>query len=101
MIFFFFSSRRRHTRWTGDWSSDVCSSDLVGGGLHRLFVSRGDETDDLRLRVLCPVSVRSDDQRGSLGNKVSAIFVSLPVGAADPTDRLSEISAQTADLKEK
>src|SRR5438876_7736803 len=26
--FFFFSSRRRHTRWTGDWSSDVCSSDL-------------------------------------------------------------------------
>src|SRR6266487_1236551 len=28
MCFFFFSSRRRHTRWTGDWSSDVCSSDL-------------------------------------------------------------------------
>src|SRR4051794_15518577 len=26
----FFSSRRRHTRWTGDWSSDVCSSDLDG-----------------------------------------------------------------------
>src|SRR4051794_1734274 len=26
---FFFSSRRRHTRWTGDWSSDVCSSDLA------------------------------------------------------------------------
>src|SRR6266581_2325352 len=28
MLVFFFSSRRRHTRWTGDWSSDVCSSDL-------------------------------------------------------------------------
>src|SRR5438876_6719649 len=28
LINFFFSSRRRHTRWTGDWSSDVCSSDL-------------------------------------------------------------------------
>src|SRR5690348_18084365 len=28
MLLFFFSSRRRHTRWTGDWSSDVCSSDL-------------------------------------------------------------------------
>src|SRR5437762_14262697 len=26
--FFFFSSRRRHTRYIGDWSSDVCSSDL-------------------------------------------------------------------------
>src|SRR2546429_2740926 len=28
-IFFFFSSRRRHTRCSRDWSSDVCSSDLV------------------------------------------------------------------------
>src|SRR5690625_7987956 len=39
-LFFFFSSRRRHTRWPRDWSSDVCSSDLnvaVGHGavLHR------------------------------------------------------------------
>src|SRR3712207_7601475 len=30
MFFFFFSSRRRHTRYWRDWSSDVCSSDLVG-----------------------------------------------------------------------
>src|SRR5205807_7533138 len=28
-FFFFFSSRRRHTRLQGDWSSDVCSSDLT------------------------------------------------------------------------
>src|SRR5690625_7316443 len=28
LYFFFFSSRRRHTRWPRDWSSDVCSSDL-------------------------------------------------------------------------
>src|SRR5690348_17873621 len=31
LVLFFFSSRRRHTRWTGDWSSDVCSSDLPYG----------------------------------------------------------------------
>src|SRR5215510_8166476 len=30
-MFFFFSSRRRHTRWPRDWSSDVCSSDLPSG----------------------------------------------------------------------
>src|SRR5690242_21403824 len=30
LVFFFFSSRRRHTRLTCDWSSDVCSSDLTG-----------------------------------------------------------------------
>src|SRR5256885_16492275 len=29
LSFFFFSSRRRHTRLQGDWSSDVCSSDLI------------------------------------------------------------------------
>src|SRR3712207_7655187 len=29
LLFFFFSSRRRHTRYWRDWSSDVCSSDLV------------------------------------------------------------------------
>src|SRR6516164_10343363 len=31
ILMFFFSSRRRHTRWNCDWSSDVCSSDLVIG----------------------------------------------------------------------
>src|SRR5690606_39465263 len=30
IVRFFFSSRRRHTRFSRDWSSDVCSSDLVG-----------------------------------------------------------------------
>src|SRR5256885_4764256 len=32
VFFFFFSSRRRHTRLQGDWSSDVCSSDLDARG---------------------------------------------------------------------
>src|SRR2546422_9154347 len=33
LFFFFFSSRRRHTRCSRDWSSDVCSSDLLGRAL--------------------------------------------------------------------
>src|SRR5208337_5203541 len=33
-FFFFFSSRRRHTRYIGDWSSDVCSSDLEAVSSH-------------------------------------------------------------------
>ena len=60
----------------------------VSGGLRRLFVHRGDDTEDLQLRVLCPVSVRSDDQRGSLGNKVSAMFVNLPVDNRPAVERL-------------
>src|SRR6266581_7773805 len=38
---FFFSSRRRHTRWTGDWSSDVCSSDLGPGRARSVAQAHG------------------------------------------------------------
>src|SRR5690625_4345943 len=37
LIVFFFSSRRRHTRWPRDWSSDVCSSDLSYGSTEALI----------------------------------------------------------------
>src|SRR5437016_6775139 len=49
-IFFFFSSRRRHTRLVSDWSSDVCSSDLgiLSGTLARLQGYKSDQ----RRRVL-------------------------------------------------
>src|SRR5256885_2977071 len=41
-ILFFFSSRRRHTRLQGDWSSDVCSSDLDAMCLADAFADRGE-----------------------------------------------------------
>src|SRR5690348_18448758 len=44
-IDFFFSSRRRHTRWTGDWSSDVCSSDLAA--IHAVALLDGGLSDGL------------------------------------------------------
>src|SRR5690242_20889067 len=50
---FFFSSRRRHTRLTCDWSSDVCSSDLVLHQQLRLGVQRrGGFVEDQDRRVL-------------------------------------------------
>src|SRR5438445_10706089 len=68
-LFFFFSSRRRHTRYWRDWSSDVCSSDLFRR-LGRLNVSRrrgqmlevGGETP-LRLRDRRPSVPRSEERR--------------------------------------
>src|ERR1039457_7429247 len=45
-LFFFFSSRRRHTRLQGDWSSDVCSSDLFGP-----FVGEALNEAELRMKV--------------------------------------------------
>src|SRR5256884_468392 len=56
-MFFFFSSRRRHTRCSRDWSSDVCSSDL----------SRSPVGGD---RVICAVATKhSDAVRPSLGQR--------------------------------
>src|SRR3989454_12708360 len=45
-FFFFFSSRRRHTRLQGDWSSDVCSSDLLAdlGSVKRIVVNKDNTT---------------------------------------------------------
>ncbi|MDQ1521807.1 MAG: diacylglycerol O-acyltransferase / wax synthase [Actinomycetota bacterium] len=73
----------------------------VGGALQRLLVSRGEEVDGKRLRVFCPVSVRDESERGTLGNKVSAMFVPLPIGHIEPTERLAEIHEVTKDLKER
>src|SRR3712207_9034812 len=42
---FFFSSRRRHTRYWRDWSSDVCSSDLADGFIARRFRARPPSAD--------------------------------------------------------
>src|SRR2546427_6049707 len=60
VIFFFFSSRRRHTRFDCDWSSDVCSSDLLEEtrritrkrGVDVVIDSVGQETWDKSLRAL-------------------------------------------------
>jgi diacylglycerol O-acyltransferase / wax synthase len=72
----------------------------VTGGLRTLFESRGDDLD-LTLRALCPVSVRDDSERMQLGNRVSAMFVDLPIGETDPVRRLQAIRATTEDLKER
>jgi WS/DGAT/MGAT family acyltransferase len=73
----------------------------VGGGLERLFAHRGEDTTGLRLRVMIPVSVRATNERGALGNKVSAMFVTLPVDRWPASERLASISEQTKYLKEK
>src|SRR5688572_33392684 len=51
-MLFFFSSRRRHTRFDCDWSSDVCSSDLLLDDLTRRFVDSGWSTKSLHRLIL-------------------------------------------------
>src|SRR5256885_6512281 len=45
VVVFFFSSRRRHTRLQGDWSSDVCSSDLIYHSPEEFAMRKNDYSD--------------------------------------------------------
>src|SRR5437016_11570718 len=54
MLFFFFSSRRRHTRLVSDWSSDVCSSDLIDVDVDKLYVKQAVANDGPRMKRIRP-----------------------------------------------
>src|SRR5882724_76560 len=62
LVFFFFSSRRRHTRCLSDWSSDVCSSDLID--IHAQCHSRPahrERHDPYPIRDVCHGSAQHGD----------------------------------------
>ena len=72
----------------------------VAGALHRFLSRRRVHPEHLDFRVMAPVSVRSQEQRGSLGNRVSAWMVPMPLDERDPRERLARIGKTTATLKE-
>jgi WS/DGAT/MGAT family acyltransferase len=72
----------------------------VAGALGRFMRLRGEDTEDVVLRAMVPVSVRADVERGALGNKVAAMWAPLPVGIVDPVERLRVISAAMGELKD-
>jgi WS/DGAT/MGAT family acyltransferase len=73
---------------------------VVAGALSKLLKSRREPTRGKTLRAMVPVSVRSEEEKMALGNRVSMIFVDLPVGPIDPVNRLHRITETTKDLKE-
>ena len=73
---------------------------VVTGAVRRFLERRGVRPKGLDFRVMAPVSVRSADQSGALGNRVSAWVVPLPLGLDEPAERLAAIAAHTAQLKE-
>jgi len=65
----------------------------VAGALREWLLMRGEPvTTSTTLRAMVPVSVRSEDQSGALGNRVSSYFVDLPVGEPNPVVRLHQVS---------
>src|SRR4051794_26274682 len=71
----------------------------ITGGVRDLLQGRGALSDKAVVRSMVPVSVRRPGERGSLDNRVSAVFVDLPVGEPDPAERLARIRRQMDDYK--
>jgi WS/DGAT/MGAT family acyltransferase len=71
---------------------------LVGGAL-RQYLADKSELPDESLRVMVPISVRSDAQAGTAGNQVSMMVASLGTDIADPARRLEAVSASTHQSK--
>ena len=73
---------------------------VVSGALARWLRSRGIRTEGLEMRALVPVSVRTDDQRGSLGNRLAVMRGPLPVYIRDPAARLRYVKQAMDGLKD-
>ncbi len=76
---------------------------VVAGGVRNYLLGEGGMTEDelatAEFRVMAPVSVRTRDERGTLGNKVAMWLISLPIGEPDPAKRLAMVAAVTKELK--
>src|SRR5450755_2227679 len=73
---------------------------VVTLALRRHLIRRGEDIDELELKAFIPVSVRTEDHRGTPGNQVSGMLTTLPVGCADPVRCLATISAQMRVVKQ-
>ena len=103
---------RRYTWLSGDLAQFKAIKDALGGTLNDVVLttvslalggylrSQGHDTEGLVLKAMVPVSVRSDQQRGALGNRVAAMWAPLPVCKVDPVATFEEIGLAMKDLKQ-
>jgi WS/DGAT/MGAT family acyltransferase len=103
---------RRYTFVDADLATFKAIKDSLGGTLNDVVLAsvslalgrylRGHDhdTEGLVLKAMVPVSVRSKEQRGALGNQVAAMWAPLPVGVENPAECLHKISTAMEDLKQ-
>jgi WS/DGAT/MGAT family acyltransferase len=72
---------------------------VVAGALRSWLQEQGVAVDGLELKALVPVSIRTENEHGELGNKLTAMRGPLPVGVADPVERLHVVSTAMDGLK--
>jgi WS/DGAT/MGAT family acyltransferase len=72
----------------------------VAGAVRRFLQHRRVKPDAVAYRVAIPVSTRPPEEYGTMGNRVSAWLIDLPIEERDPRRRLARVRAETAALKE-
>jgi WS/DGAT/MGAT family acyltransferase len=102
---------RRYTWVDGDLEEFKRIKNALGGtindvvltavtlGLGDWLRSEGHEIDGLVLRAMIPVSVRAEDERGALGNRVASMWAPLPVGIRDPARCFTAVHEAMSVLK--
>lgn len=73
---------------------------IVTGAIRRYLLAKGVDLETIQFKVSTPVSVRTEADRGRMGNKVSSWILPLPIQEADPKRQLELIHEQTEELKE-
>jgi WS/DGAT/MGAT family acyltransferase len=83
---------------TGGTVNDVLLA-AVAGMLRRYLPEAGGTTAGQPPVALVPVSIRREEEKGQLGNRISMVFVDLPVDEPDAAKRVSRVAAETRELK--
>lgn len=86
-------------RGLGGTVNDVLNAAMVGGLRRYLQTSAGTPPEDLEVRCAMPVSLRPLADMHAMGNRFGLIFLSLPVGVADPRRRLGELHRRALALR--
>jgi hypothetical protein len=73
---------------------------VVSEAVARYLRSHGEQYEGQYMRIMCPVNVRTEDQKGALGNQVSAIFPVLPAWPQNPATRHGAVCAEIERIKD-
>ena len=93
-----FAEIRQIRQQLGGTINDVVLA-VVSEAVARYLDQHKERVKDQYLRIMCPVNVRTEDQKGALGNQVSAIFPMLPAWPMDCVERLQSVIEETERIK--
>ena len=74
---------------------------ILGGALGRYLGDHGVKTKGMTLRLMIPVNVRPEGEKGALGNHVSMMLPEIPVGIPNAVERLTAVRAEMERLKSR